>query len=223
MALEQQHASGFSDDDTRIIGNVTRFWEQNGKVLLGVVGVIAVVAAGAYFFQKSRATQEDAAAGKFAEASVLYWQGDYAHSQDLAKQLAAQYPNTASGLEAHRLLGDDLFWTGDFRGAVGEYQRYLDHAPQGLLADAARRSYAYALESNGQNADAAKAYLALVGKFDRISSSEFLVAAARCERAQGHDAEAVKLLQRVDSEFGETSYAQRARIELAELKAKLGT
>ncbi|HUK63487.1 MAG TPA: hypothetical protein VLV15_09140, partial [Dongiaceae bacterium] len=108
-------------------------------------------------------------------------------------------------------------------GAVAEYRRYLDKAPKGLLADAARRSYAYALESGGQFAEAAKTYLELVGSFDRVSSAEFLVAAARCERLQGHDAEALKLLQRADAEFGETSYARDARVEIAELKAKLGS
>ena len=80
----------------------------------------------------------------------------------------------------------------------------------------------YALESDGQFAEAGKTYLELVGRFDRISSAEFLVAAARCERRQGRDAEALKLLQRADAEFGETRYAQMARTEIAELKTKLG-
>ena len=222
MALERQQATHL-DEDARVIARLTEFWEQYGRTVLGVIGVIAVVAVGTYFFRKSRETQENAAAGRLAEASILYWQGEYSRSQDLAKQVVTQYPGTQSGLEAHRLLGDDAFWGGDFKDAVAEYRRYLDKAPKGLLADAARRSFAYALESDGQFAEAGKTYLELVGRFDRISSAEFLVAAARCERLQGHDAEALKLLQRADAEFGETSYARDARIEIAELKTKLGS
>jgi predicted negative regulator of RcsB-dependent stress response len=220
--LEQQQSAHLSDDDTRIIQRVTEFWERSGRTVLGVVGVVAVVAVGAFFFQRNRETQENAAAGKLAEASALYWQGDYARSLDLAKQVSAQFAGTPSGLDAHRLLGDGDFWTGDFKGAVAEYRRYLDKAPAGLLSDAARRSLAYALESDGQSAEAQKTYVSLVGKFDRTSSAEFLSAAARCATAQGHDADAEQLLQRVDSEFGETSYAPMARLQLAELKAKLG-
>jgi tetratricopeptide (TPR) repeat protein len=220
--LEHQHPTHL-DDDARLVQRVTALWEQYGRTVLGVIGVVAVVLVGTYFYRRNRETQENAAAGKLAEASVLYWQGDYGRSQDLAKQVATQYPGTSSGLEAHRMLGDDAFWSGDFKGAVAEYRRYLDKAPKGLLADAGRRSYAYALESDGQYAEAATTYLALVGRFDRISSAEFLVAAARCERLQGHDAEALKLLQRADGEFGETTYARNARVEIAELKAKLGS
>lgn len=222
MALEQQQSSHLTDEDTKILGRLTHFWEQYGRTILAVIGVVAVAAVGAYFFQRNRETQENTAAGKLAEASALYWQGDYSRSQELAKQVSTQFAGTASGLDAHRLIGDNLFWSGDFKGAVAEYRRYLDKAPAGLLADAARRSYAYALESDGQFAEAGKAYLELVGRFDRVSSAEFLTAAARCERRQGHDAEALKLLQRADSEFGETRYAQMARTEIAELKTKLG-
>jgi tetratricopeptide (TPR) repeat protein len=220
--LERQQATHL-DDDARLIARLTGFWEQYGRTVLGVIGVLAVVAVGTYFFRKSHETQENAAAGRLAEASILYWQGEYSRSQDMAKQVVAQYPGTDSGLEAHRLLGDDAFWGGDFKGAVAEYRRYLDKAPKGLLSDAARRSLAYALESDGQFAEAAKTYLELVGRFDRISSAEFLVAAARCERLQRHDAEALKLYERADAEFGETSYARNARVEIAELKTKLGS
>ena len=59
-----------------------------------------------------------------------------------------------------------------------------------------------------------------MGHFDRGSSAEFLLAAARCLRAAGQPQEALSRLNRLTDEFGETDYANQARIELAELQAE---
>src|SRR5262249_29142167 len=142
--------------------------------------------------------------------------GDYARSGQLAKQVYERYGSTESGNDAHRLAGDASFWGGDFKNAVAEYKRYLEHRKNDLLADAARRSLAYALESDHQFLAAAPVYEQLVGKFDRSSSAEFLAAAARCYREAGQSAKAVEKLERLTNEFGDTSYAQLAMIELAE-------
>ena len=102
---------------------------------------------------------------------------------------------------------------------MGFYRRYLATNPPGLLADAARRSYAYALESDGQLLEAVKEYDALVGRFDRGSSAEFLIASARCLVAAHQIPAAIEHLRRLVNEFGETEYANQALIELSELEA----
>ena len=198
---------------------VTSWWDHYQRLILGALAVVAVVGGGGFLYLRSRTTQEDQASGQLAEASVTFWQGDYNRSLDIAKRVYTQYPSTPSGMDAHRVAGDDAFWLGDFRTAVTEYRRYIDKVKTGALADAARRSLSYALESNGQTLDAAKEYEGLVGLFDRTSSAEFLAASARCYRRLGQPAEAIKRLERVDQEFGDTSYAPAARIELGELKA----
>lgn len=200
----------------RIIGAWTRY----GRVALIVVGVVVAAAAVTFLVLRSRAATEEEAAGKLAEGNVMFWSGYYQQSLDRAKQVAQQYPGTPSGIEAHRLAGDNAFWLGDFKTAVAEYRRYLDKAKPGLLADAARRSLAYSLESSGQYKQAADTYESLVGKFERESSAEFLYAAARCYRQLHQPAEAQKRLQRLADEFGETSVANRARIAEAELSAQ---
>jgi TolA-binding protein len=202
-----------------IIVPVTRFWERYGRVALGVLAGLVVIGAVAYLSLRSRAAAEEAAAGKLAEASLYYWQGDYQRSLQLARETADQYGSTASGLDAHRQAADAAYWGGDFKTAVAEYRRYLAGNATGLLADAARRSLAYALESDRQYADATREYEALVGHFDRGSSGEFLLAAARCLMAAGQPQEAQARLQRLVDEFGETEYANQARTELAELQA----
>jgi TolA-binding protein len=215
--LESQSGARLEDEGAALLDRVSGFWERYGKIALGVL--LAVVAAGVllFFNMNSRRAAEDQAAGRLAEATLHYFQGDLPRARETARQVADQFPNTASGGDAHRLMGDAAFWSNDYKTAVAEYRRYLAKAPKGVLSDAATRSLAYSLENDSQPAEAAKSYESLVGKFDRESSAEFLAAAARCQRAAGDAAGAKRNLERLIAEFGETSYARAARITVAEL------
>jgi len=207
------------DPGADLLNRAQSIWGRFGRIVMIVIGVAAVAGALAFFTLQTRVRAEDQAGDKLADANTLFWQGDYKRSQDLAKSVEQQWPGTPSGIDAHRLSGDDAYWSGDFKTAVTEYRSYLSSAKKGLLADGVRRSLAYALESDKQYAEASTLYTQLVGTFDRESSAEFLAAAARCQREAGHKEDAVKLLQRLLDEFGETSYANAARIDLAELTA----
>jgi tetratricopeptide (TPR) repeat protein len=219
LALETQQARRLESDGAELLDRVSGWWDDYQRIVLIALGVIVGVGGGGYLYLRSQKTQEDQAAGQLAEASVVFWQGDYNRSLQVAKQTYTQYPSTPSGIDAHRVAGDAAFWQGDFRNAVSEYRRYLDKVKSGELADAARRSLAYSLESNGQTADAAKEYDALVGRLDRTTSAELLTGAARCYRRLNQPGEAIKRYDRVVREFGDTYYAQVARVELGELKA----
>ena len=217
MSLESQSGARLEDEGAVMLDRMSGFWERYGKIALGVV--VALVAGGAalYFTMNSRRVAEDQAAGRLAEATLHYFQGDLPRAKETARQVAEQFPSTASGGDAHRLMGDASFWSNDYKTAVAEYRRYLAKAPKGVLSDAATRSLAYALENDAQPAEAAKMYESVVGKFDRESSGEFLSAAARCQRAAGDNAGAKRNLDRLIAEFGETSYSRAARISVAEL------
>ena len=212
-------AARLEDPGAELLDRATGAWDRYGRFVLIAVAAVVVVGALVFLTARSRAASEEQAAGRLAEANVLFWQGEYARSQQLAQQVAQQYPSTPSGVDAHRLAGDDAYWNGDFKTAVQEYRAYLDKRKSGLLADAVRRSLAYALESNHQYPEAAQAYTSLVGTFDRESSAEFLAGAARSQRAAGNTAEAAKLLRRLVNEYGETTHAGLARVQLAELTA----
>jgi TolA-binding protein len=220
LSLPLHHSTKLEQPGAELMVPVARFYERYGRVVLGVLAGVVVVGAIAFMALRSRAAAEETAAGKLAEASLYYWQGDYQRSLQLARETAEQYSSTPSGLDAHRQAGDAAYWGGDFKTAAAEYRRYLAKNPKGLLADAARRSLAYALESDKQYLDAVKEYEALVGHFDRGSSAEFLLAEGRCFAAANQPQEAVARLQRVADEYGETDYANQARIQLAELQAK---
>ena len=219
MSLESQSRARLEDEGAELLDRMSELWGRYGRVALGVA--LALIAAGVVIFitMRSRRTAEDQAAGRLAEATLYYFQGDLARARETARQIADQFPNTLSGGDAHRLMGDASFWSNDYKTAVAEYRRYLPKAPKGVLSDAATRSLAYALESDAQPSEAAKLYESLVGKFDRESSGEFLEAAGRCLSATGDRAGAKRVLERLVAEFGETSYARTARIEVAELSA----
>jgi TolA-binding protein len=220
LSLEtRKAASHLEDPGAEMLDRMTTLWTAWGRWVLIALGAAAAIGAGVFFWMRSRETAEAEASRKLTEANVLFWQGDYARSLELAKQVGAEHPGTATAVDAHRLAGDDAYWSGDFATAITEYRAYLDQAPKGMLADAVNRSLAYALESGGNPAEAAPIYARLVGTFDRESSAEFLYAAARCERTSGKTAEAIAYLERLTGEFGETSFAPRARLMIAELQA----
>lgn len=218
MTLERESAR-LEDPGAQLLDTIASRWSHYGRVVLIGVGVVAAIAAVTFFVLRARAAEEEQAAGKLAEANLFFWQGLYDRSLPTARQVAEQWPNSPSGVDARRLAGDDQFWLGHFKEAAAEYRLYLDKQKTGLTADAVRRSLAYALESDHQFKDADPVYEGLVGRFDRESSAEFLFASARCWRQLSQPKEADLRLKRLLDEYGETSYANRARIQRAELAA----
>jgi tetratricopeptide (TPR) repeat protein len=218
LTLERK-AARLEDPGAHLLDAVSSFGTRYGRGILIGLGVIAVVAAGAFLTLRSRAAAEEAAAGRLAEGNILFWQGDYNRSLQIAKQVTEQWSSTPSGVDALRVAGDDQFWIGNFKEAISEYRRYLERRKAGLVADAVRRSLAYALENDHQFKEAASAFEGLVGRFDRESSAEFLFSSARCYRLLSQPKDAERALQRLLDEYGETSYANRARIVKAELAA----
>jgi tetratricopeptide (TPR) repeat protein len=216
--LENRKGAHLADPGAELLDGVTRFWDRYGRLTLGAIAVAAVVSVGLFATLRARASQEELASGKLAEANVLFWQGDYQRSLQLAKQVSQQFGSTPSGNDAHRLAGDNAYWSGDFKTAISEYRAFLAKQKSGVIADATRRSLAYALESDLKFAEAAALYDQLVGVFDRESSAEFLMASARCHLQMKQPAEALKRLQRLADEFGESSVAMRARQEIGEIQ-----
>ncbi len=218
MSLENQKGAALSDPGAEVVDRLTSFWTRNGRIALGALVAVVVVVVGWLLYNRSQAASEEQAAGKLAEANLLFWQGDYQRSLEAAKQVYAQFGSTPSGRDAHRLAGDDAFWLNDYKTAIEEYRKYLSGSAAGLITDGVRRSLAYSLENAKQFKEAADTYDTLVGKFDRESSGEMLAASARCLIAADQKPEAAKRLQRLLDEFGETSHAQRAQADLAGLQ-----
>ncbi len=198
------------------LDRLRHYWELNQKLILGMLGVVLAAAIIGFFTWRARIEASSSAAGRLAEASVQFWQGNYQGSLGIAQQVAGQHGGTPAGVDAWRLIGDNQYWLGQFKDAAASYRKFLDRRKRGVLADAVRRSLAYALESDRQFDEAARIYLDLATRLDRESAADCLLGAARCLRAAGRAAEAANLYRRVASDFGETGSARMARIYLAE-------
>ena len=219
LSLESRKSAALQDPGAELVDQLTGLWNQYGRIALGVVGALIVIGVVAFYTVSQGARQNLEAAKKLNDADILYWRGDYPQALTAAQDVAKNWGSTPSGIDAHRLAGDCAFWQGKFKDAITEYRAYLAKRGSGLLAQGVQRSLAYALDSDRQYAAASKQYLALVGVFDRESSAEMLTGSARCELLAQNRAAAIRDLRRVVDEYSETSYATRARLQLAELGA----
>jgi len=219
LSLETRKGTAMEDPGAVMVDQLTSVWQRYGRIALGVVGAIVVVAGVAYYTVQQNKLQDNLASKKLAEADMLFWQGDYDRAKTAADEVAKSYGSTPSGVDAHRISGDAAYWRGNFKAALTEYKAYLSRNSSGTVAQSVRRSLAYSLDSDKQYAEAAKLYDGLVGVFDRESSAEMLASAARCVLVANDKAGAIQRYQRIATEFGETSAAQAARVKLAELGA----
>ena len=216
MSLESRK-NALDDPGAELLDRATTMWERYGRIVLGAVVGLAVIGLSAYYVLAGAARKENSASERLAQASDLFWRADYDRSRQMAKELARQYPDTPSGVDALRIAGDDAYWRGNWKDAADDYEAYLQKRSKGLLANAVRRSLAYAQESMGQYVAAAANFDLLVGQLDRETSGEMLYAAGRCFEEAGRPDEAKKRFQRVVDEFPDSSYQVQARIELGKL------
>ena len=216
MSLESRK-NALDDPGAELLDRATSLWDRYGRIVLGVVVGLAVVGVSAYYVMAGSARKENAASERLAEASDLFWRADYDRSRTIAQEIVKQYPDTPSGIDALRIAGDDAYWRGNWKDAVADYEAYLKKRSSGLLANAVRRSLAYAQESLGQYTAAAANFDLLVGQIDRETSGEMLFAAGRCLIADKKPDEAKKRYQRIIDEFPDSSFQAQARIELGKL------
>jgi TolA-binding protein len=205
------------DPGAELLDRATGLWARFGRIALIVLVALVAVGVGTYYVLAGRARRENTAAEKLAQANELFWRADYDRSRQIALEVSRQYAGTPSGTDALRIAGDDAYWRGNWKDAITDYRAYLKKNGSGLLAKTVKRSLAYALESDGQLAEAVTLYDQLVGAFERETSGEMLYAAARCLMAQGKNDEAKRRLQRILDEFPDSSFQVQARVELARM------
>ena len=193
---------------------------ENIRVILAAVGiVVAVVVIGALWL-KSRADAEQKASGKLAEASALYWRGEYGPLSQRAVDIRRDYPGTKAAAEATRMLGDAYFWRGDFKKAIDSYNEYLKNTPaSSSLRPGIDRSIAQAYESQRQFKEAATQYEKSSKEFPaRMDQADMLMAAGRSYEAMADYTHAKATFQKVANEYSDTPFSNDAEMRLGEIE-----
>ena len=158
MALESRKHTTLDDPGADLLDRLTRFWDRYGRIVLGAMVAVVVVGVAAYYITAGNRTRENSASEKLAQANDLFWRADYDRSRQLAQDAAKEFPGTSSATDALRIAGDDAYWRGNWKDAIADYNAYLAKKGSGVLADAVRRSLAYAMESNAQFTEASAVY-----------------------------------------------------------------
>jgi TolA-binding protein len=197
------------------------FLENIRVVLAGAGIVVAVVVIGALWY-KSRADAETKASGKLAEASALYWRGEYAPLSQRAADIRRDYPGTKAAAEATRMLGDAYFWQGDFKKAVDSYNEYLTKIPANSpMRPGVDRSLAQAYESQRQFKQAATQYEKTAKEFaSRVDQADMYMGAGRAYQAMTDFAHARSTFAMVASEYADTPFANDAEMRLGEIEGQ---
>lgn len=195
---------------------------ENVRVILGVVGVVAAVVLIGGLWLKSRADSEAKASGQLAEASALYWRGEYGPLSQRAIDIRHEYPGTKAAAEATRMLGDAHFWQGDFKQATSFYQEYLkDVSANSPLRAGVERGLAQAQESQRLFKEAAVQYEKSAKDFTtRMDQADNYMSAGRCYEALGDYARAKATFEKVSSEYADTPMANEAEMRLGEIQGQ---
>ena len=195
---------------------------DNAKIVLGAVGIVVSIVLIGGLWLKSRAESETKASGLLAEASALYWRGEYAPLQQRAADIRRDFPGTKAAAEATRMLGDAYFWQGNFKLATSSYQEYLKTASAtSPLRPGVERSLAQAYEGQRQFKPAVDLYEKAAKEFPaRMDQADMYMSAARAYEALTDYTRAKATLQKVADEYSDTPFANTAEMRLGEIQGE---
>ncbi len=194
------------------------WFEMNRRLVVGVVlGVSLVLAALAIVRAQQRATRAEAAK-ELLQLIPPTGPGEAPKSPDVAKLLAlsSQFPGTAAGQQSRLLAAGQLFVSGKYAEAQTEFSRFEEQNPNSEFLGVALVGVAAALEAQGKESEAVKAYDRAI-----LSGGDGFAIQARLAKARllesGSPAVALGLIDEVlksaaASVVGEQAAAARTRL-----------
>ncbi|MBM3901236.1 MAG: tetratricopeptide repeat protein [Verrucomicrobia bacterium] len=134
--------------------------EINRRLVVGVVLVVSVVLAVLAVVRSQQRATRAAAAKELLQIIPPVGPGEAQKAPDVAKLLAlsGQFPATAAGQQARLLAAGQLFVSGKYAEAQSEFSRFEEQNPNSEFVGVALIGIAAALEAQGKDADAVKAY-----------------------------------------------------------------
>ncbi len=151
-------------EDT-FVSSMLRAWEyfrsHERAIFLALLGVVIVVALGAWGAYARRQSAERAA-GKFSDAIMVFRSGDLKSAEELFRLVADEHGGTREGAYAQYFAGKCALETGRYGEAAEAFDRYLEKGGRhSFFHDAAMEGKAVAFSNERRYEDAAAAYAEL--------------------------------------------------------------
>jgi predicted negative regulator of RcsB-dependent stress response len=195
-------------------------WVQvNSRLLGGAAAVVAVAAAGYWFYVRSQQIKTINAERSLIQAEQSLQSGNAALATSDLQRVVSRYKGTGAGAQAAMLLAQTLYGANKYQEGIKALEEISGHAGgseaavQSLMGDG--------FSQMNKTGDAAKAYerAAQAAEFDN-ERAYYRAKAARSYAAAGNTAEARRLWTQLSTDEKAQSVAAEARIRLAELDAK---
>ena len=195
-------------------------WVQvNSRLLAGGAGVIAIAAAGYWFYMRSQQIKTVNAERSLMQAEQSLSSGNTALATSDLQRVVTRYKGTGAGTEAAMLLAQTHYSAAKYQEGIKVLQEVSgkaggsEAALQTLIGDG--------YSQMGKAADAAKAYekAATAAEFDN-ERAYYRAKAARSYASAGNIADARRLWSNLANDQKAQAVAAEARVRLAELDAK---
>jgi predicted negative regulator of RcsB-dependent stress response len=195
------------------------WFQVNSRVLIGVAAVVAVAAAGYWFYLRSQQIKSVNADRALNQAEQSLQSGNTALASSDLQRVTSRYGGTSAGTMAAMLLAQTDYGNGKYQDGIKVLESAApkagpnEPALRGLIGDGYLQL--------GRSSDAAKAYEKAAQATPYANDRTYYQAkAARSYTAAGDLAQAKKLWALLASSDKQTAVTAEARVRLAELTAK---
>lgn len=187
------------------------------KLIIGVLAVLAVIVVTTYFNSQA-AQDEQAASVELSKARLEFAGGNMDNTIGILTALVSQYGTTPSGIEGRFLLANAYFRAEDYANAEANYREFVDDSDDPILKSSAMAGIAACQEQQKDYVAAAETYRDAANRFSEVfTASDNLFNAARCYVLAGEKDKAITVLNRLLSEYSNSSAKEDAQVMLAEI------
>lgn len=199
--------------------------EAGGNLKLATEGYARVLMAGKGTSAYKPALYQMGVAmfGLSQDASGKERERKLAEARRTLEQFVTEFPDDEYAAQALYYLGEINYAGGQFSGAVKEYIRSLELAPEGRFADAALYGLGWSYRELGDAGESRKAFARLLKTFPKSSfRAEALYLVAVSKHEEGASEAALADLETLLSEYPDSSFAARAMIEKGRVLDSMG-
>jgi outer membrane protein assembly factor BamD (BamD/ComL family) len=192
-------------------------WAQNPRVLGGVLGGIAVIAAAVWFINSSSARKEEFGSRALQSARQAAEAGNLPLAASELQKVSQTYKGTRAGTEAVLSLNQVRLLNNQAELAVVGLKEFAATSPKGYVAQT-QALLGVALENTKKPAEAAAAYLAAAAAAEvDFLKAQYLIDAGRAWAQAGKPEEAEKAYREIIANYPKTAALTEAKVRLAEL------